>query len=79
MRRRVLPREIGNRQDARRARGDDLVILDSQPMREYRAMNVPGAIDCQGAELVYPARDAAPFPVLLTCSRVAVGPRSPIG
>ena len=34
-------------------RGEDVVILDSRPMNEYRRMNIPGGIDCPGAELVH--------------------------
>jgi rhodanese-related sulfurtransferase len=33
--------------------GEDVVVLDSRPMSEYRVMNIPGADDCPGAELVY--------------------------
>lgn len=34
-------------------RGEDIVIFDSRPMSEYRRMNIPGGIDCPGAELVH--------------------------
>ena len=33
--------------------GRDVVVLDSRPLDEYRAMSIPGAMDCPGAELVY--------------------------
>lgn len=41
--------ELKRRVDA----GEDLVILDSRPMDEYQLMNIPGGVDCPGAELVY--------------------------
>jgi len=41
-------------------RGDDLVVLDSRPMDEFRMMNIPGALDCPVSELVYRVRDLAP-------------------
>ncbi|MBW8270389.1 rhodanese-like domain-containing protein [Caldovatus aquaticus] len=34
-------------------RGEDLVILDSRPMDEFRRMSIPGAINVPGGELVY--------------------------
>jgi rhodanese-related sulfurtransferase len=37
--------------------GERLVVLDSRPMREFRRMSIPGAIDCPGAELVYRVHD----------------------
>jgi rhodanese-related sulfurtransferase/predicted metal-dependent enzyme (double-stranded beta helix superfamily) len=33
--------------------GRDLLIVDSRPQDEYKAMSIPGAMDCPGAELVY--------------------------
>ena len=33
--------------------GEKIVILDSRPMQEFRKMNIPGALCCPGAELVY--------------------------
>lgn len=38
-------------------RGDDMVILDSRPLAEYRKVSIPGAIDCPGAELPYRIHD----------------------
>jgi rhodanese-related sulfurtransferase/predicted metal-dependent enzyme (double-stranded beta helix superfamily) len=40
--------------------GEKLVILDSRPMEEYRAMSIPGGMDCPGAELVRFVHDVAP-------------------
>lgn len=57
----------------------DLVVLDSRPMDEYRLMNIPGAIDCPGAELVYRLHDLAPSPQTLVVVNCAGRTRSIIG
>ncbi|MEO8144291.1 MAG: rhodanese-like domain-containing protein [Betaproteobacteria bacterium] len=59
--------------------GDDLVILDSRPMDEFKVMNIPGAIDCPGAELVYRAQQAAPRAETLVVVNCAGRTRSIIG
>jgi rhodanese-related sulfurtransferase/predicted metal-dependent enzyme (double-stranded beta helix superfamily) len=59
--------------------GEDLVILDSRPMSEYRVMNIPGALDCPGAELVYRMHEAAPRPETLVVVNCAGRTRSIIG
>jgi len=59
--------------------GEDLVILDSRPMNEYRVMNIPGALDCPGAELVYRVHQAAPRPETLVVVNCAGRTRSIIG
>jgi rhodanese-related sulfurtransferase/predicted metal-dependent enzyme (double-stranded beta helix superfamily) len=59
--------------------GEDLVVLDSRPMNEYRVMNIPGALDCPGAELVYRAHQAAPRPETLVVVNCAGRTRSIIG
>jgi rhodanese-related sulfurtransferase len=41
--------ELKAMQDA----GEDLLIVDSRPMPEFRNMSIPGAIDVPGAELAY--------------------------
>lgn len=33
--------------------GEDLLVVDSRPMAEFRAMSIPGGIDVPGAELAY--------------------------
>ncbi|MEQ8601826.1 MAG: rhodanese-like domain-containing protein [Marivibrio sp.] len=48
--------ELKAKLDAR----EDLVILDSRPMAEYRLMNIPGGVDAPGAELVWRVRALAP-------------------
>ena len=52
-------------------RGDDLVVLDSRPMDEFRMMNIPSATDCPTSELVYRIHDIAPDPdtrVVINCA-----------
>jgi rhodanese-related sulfurtransferase len=54
----IAAAELKRRVDA----GEDLLIVDSRPMAEFRNMSIPGAFDCPGAELVYrvPAKLASP-------------------
>ena len=59
--------------------GEDIVVLDSRPMSEYRVMNIPGATDCPGAELVYRVHQAAPRPGTLVVVNCAGRTRSIIG
>ena len=57
--------------DARRAAGDDLVILDSRPFTEFHNMSIPGGLDCPGAELAYRVHDAvrsAATTVVVNCA-----------
>ncbi|HEY0420190.1 MAG TPA: rhodanese-like domain-containing protein, partial [Acetobacteraceae bacterium] len=42
--------------------GQDMVVLDSRPMDEFRRMSIPGAIDVPGGELVYRIGDMVPSP-----------------
>jgi len=52
-------------------RGDDLVVLDSRPMDEFRMMNIPTATDCPTSELVYRIAEIAPNPgtrVVINCA-----------
>jgi len=59
--------------------GQNLVVLDSRPMSEYRVMNIPGALDCPGAELAYRVHEAAPDPDTLVVVNCAGRTRSIIG
>lgn len=59
--------------------GEKLVILDSRPMDEYRVMNIPGGIDCPGAELIRSVHDAAPSEDTLVVVNCAGRTRSIIG
>jgi rhodanese-related sulfurtransferase/predicted metal-dependent enzyme (double-stranded beta helix superfamily) len=72
---RIAAAELKAKLDA----GEDLVVLDSRPMNEYRVMNIPGALDCPGAELVYRVHQAAPRPETLVVVNCAGRTRSIIG
>jgi rhodanese-related sulfurtransferase len=72
---RVPPQEIKRLIDS----GRKLVILDSRPYEEYLRMNIPGAIDAPGAELVYRVHDLAPDPDTLVVVNCAGRTRSIIG
>jgi rhodanese-related sulfurtransferase len=45
---------------ARRANGEDILVLDSRPYDEYHHSTVPDAVSVPGAELLRVARDVAP-------------------
>jgi rhodanese-related sulfurtransferase len=72
---RVSAAELKAKLDA----AEDLVVLDSRPMSEYRVMNIPGSADCPGAELVYRVYQAAPRPQTLVVVNCAGRTRSIIG
>lgn len=72
---RITATELKAKLDA----GEDLVVLDSRPMSEYRVMNIPGATDCPGAELVYRVHQAAPRRETLVVVNCAGRTRSIIG
>jgi len=59
--------------------GEDIVVLDSRPMDEYRVMNIPGAADCPGAELVYRVHEVVKRPETLVVVNCAGRTRSIIG
>ena len=59
--------------------GDDLIILDSRPWDEYTDFNIPGGIDCPGAELAYRVKDLAPDPSTTVIVNCAGRTRSIIG
>jgi rhodanese-related sulfurtransferase len=59
--------------------GEDLVVLDSRPIEEFRVMSIPGATDVPGAELVYHVHDLAPSPDTLVVVNCAGRTRSIIG
>ena len=73
------PRITAAELQARRDAGDDLVVLDSRPMDEYAVMNIPGGIDCPGAELAYRVHDLAPDPATAVVVNCAGRTRSIIG
>lgn len=71
----ITAEELKAKQDA----GEDVVVLDSRPIEEYRKMNIPGGIDAPGAELAYRVRDLAPNPDTLVVVNCAGRTRSIIG
>jgi len=60
-------------------RGDDLVVLDSRPIEEFRRMSIPRGTDCPGAELVHRVKEMAPDPDTLVVVNCAGRTRSIIG
>jgi rhodanese-related sulfurtransferase/predicted metal-dependent enzyme (double-stranded beta helix superfamily) len=64
---------------AKMDRGEDLIVLDSRPMSEYRRMNIPGGIDCPGAELVHRFFETVRSPQTLVVVNCAGRTRSIIG
>ena len=73
------PRISATELQAKLAAKEDLIILDSRPMNEYRAMSIPGGIDCPGAELVYRINDLVKSPDTLVVVNCAGRTRSIIG
>ena len=59
--------------------GENLVVLDSRPMDEYRVMNIPGGIDVPGAELVHRSQEVAPDEATTVVVNCAGRTRSIIG
>lgn len=71
----ISPDELKTKLDA----GEDLVILDSRPLDEYQAMNIPRGICVPGAELVYRVHELVPSPDTLVVVNCAGRTRSIIG
>jgi len=67
--------ELKRRLDA----SEDVLIVDSRPMAEFRNMSIPGAFDCPGAELVYRVPDRLVSPDTLVVVNCAGRTRSIIG
>ncbi len=59
--------------------GEDVLVVDSRPMGEFQVMNIPGALDCPGAELVYRVPELAKSPATLVVVNCAGRTRSIIG
>lgn len=72
---RVPPEKLKEMMDM----GEDLVVLDSRPMSEYHAMNIPLGVDVPGAELVLRVHDLAPDPATTVVVNCAGRTRSIIG
>ncbi len=72
---RITAGELKSKLDA----GEDLVVVDSRPMGEFQVMNIPGALDCPGAELVYRVPELVKNPDTLVVVNCAGRTRSIIG
>lgn len=59
--------------------GEDMVVLDSRPMTEFRSMNIPMGVDVPGAELALRVHDIAPNPETTIVVNCAGRTRSIIG
>jgi rhodanese-related sulfurtransferase len=59
--------------------GEEVLIVDSRPIGEFRNMSIPGAFDCPGAELVYRVPDRLRSPETLVVVNCAGRTRSIIG
>ncbi|MGZ5175920.1 MAG: rhodanese-like domain-containing protein [Burkholderiales bacterium] len=64
---------------ARVDRGDDILIVDSRPLSEYKRVSIPGGIDCPGAELAYRVHDLVKSDDTLIVVNCAGRTRSIIG
>src|SRR5947208_4369375 len=71
----IAAAELKRRLDA----GDEVLIVDSRPLAEFRNMSIPGAFDCPGAELVYRVPDRLASPGSLVVVNCAGRTRSIIG
>jgi rhodanese-related sulfurtransferase/predicted metal-dependent enzyme (double-stranded beta helix superfamily) len=71
----IAASELKKRLDA----GEEVLIVDSRPLPEFRNMSIPGAFDCPGAELVYRVPDRVPSPETLVVVNCAGRTRSIIG
>src|SRR4051812_133577 len=71
----IAAAELKRRLDA----GEDILIVDSRPIGEFRNMSIPGAFDCPGAELVYHVPDRLASPDNLVVVNCAGRTRSIIG
>jgi rhodanese-related sulfurtransferase len=72
---RISPQELKRLQEG----GERMVVLDSRPYEEFHRMNIPGALDAPGAELVHRVHEAAPDPSTLVVVNCAGRTRSIIG
>ncbi|MGX9964696.1 rhodanese-like domain-containing protein [Roseomonas sp. F4] len=64
---------------AMQAAGEDLLVVDSRPMAEFRNMSIPGGIDVPGAELAYRVPSLVSRPETLVVVNCAGRTRSILG
>lgn len=72
---RIPAQELKRMMDA----NENMVVLDSRPMSEYHAMNIPMGVDVPGAELALRVHDLAPDPETTVVVNCAGRTRSIIG
>ncbi len=60
-------------------RADDVIVLDSRPIEEFRNMSIPTGTNCPGAELVHRVREVVTDPETLVVVNCAGRTRSIIG
>ncbi len=72
---RISAEELKAKLDA----GENVLLVDSRPMGEFQVMNIPGALDCPGAELVYRVPELVKDPQTLVVVNCAGRTRSIIG
>jgi rhodanese-related sulfurtransferase len=58
---------------------ENMVVLDSRPLQEFRNMSIPTGTDCPGAELVHRVKEMVPDPDTLVVVNCAGRTRSIIG
>jgi len=58
---------------------ENMMILDSRPLQEFRNMSIPSGTDCPGAELVHRVKEIVPDPDTLVVVNCAGRTRSIIG
>jgi rhodanese-related sulfurtransferase len=71
----VSPEELKAMMDG----GENMIVLDSRPMGEFKVMNIPTGIDMPGAELVHRVQEAVPDPNTTVVVNCAGRTRSIIG
>ena len=59
--------------------GRDMVVLDSRPLDEFRAMSIPSGVNVPGGELAYRIADLAPDPATTVVVNCAGRTRSILG
>ncbi len=59
--------------------GENIVVLDSRPLEEFRRMSIPTAVDCPGAELVHRVAQTVTDPTTTVVVNCAGRTRSIIG
>lgn len=75
----IAPEDLARVFQGKAGHGTGYVVLDSRPFAEYQVMNIPGAVNCPGAELVYRFFENVPSPDVAVVVNCAGRTRSIIG